>query len=274
MTSEFEPRRSGAPTWCMATLSRSCFADPAMETFFGGPVTWRAEAAESLGLRDDELPAAISPGAAFPAALRCMVDTMPSPLRTIVDVGSGVGGASEYLRRATGATVYAVEPSELARTTARRCFPHLRQVPGEATRTGLPAGIADAVVLCGVLSLIGEPHAALDEAARLLSPHGHLAIADLFAAGAFDRTSGPNVFRTPETVIDLCATHGLVVVAVGCGAPTPDPVWSSVAALIDEWITRECRDRDGYDAWHRDRLHLERHISRGDLVGGCIVVAA
>ena len=156
LTSEFEPRRSGAPTWCMATLSRSCFADPAMETFFGGPVTWRAEAAEALGLRDDELPAAISPGAAFPAALRCMLAAMPPSLRTIVDVGSGVGGASEYLRRETGATVYAVEPSELARTTARRCFPHLRQVPGEATQTGLPTGIADAVVLCGVLSLIAE----------------------------------------------------------------------------------------------------------------------
>ncbi len=252
-------------------LSRSLAADSALETFFGDPVTWRAEAAEALGLHDEDLPAAISPGAAFPAALRCMVATMRSPVRTIVDIGSGVGGASEYLRRATGATVYAVEPSELARATARRCFPNLRQLPGEAAQTGLPSGIADAVVLCGVLSLIPEPHAVLTEAARLLSPAGHLAIADLFASGASDRTSRPNVFRTPETVIDLSATHGLTVVAVGCGAPTPDPGWSSVAALVDGWITRECREREGYGAWRRDRLHLDRHISSGDLIGGCII---
>ncbi len=258
----------------VATPVSTSFADPAMETFFGGPVTWRAEAAEALGLADADLPAAISPGAAFPAALRCMLAAMPPSLRTIVDVGSGVGGASEYLRRETGATVYAVEPSRLAQTTARRCFPLLRQVPGEATQTGLPTGIADAVVLCGVLSLIPEPHAVLDEAARLLSPTGLLAIADLFEAGDSDRWSGPNVFRTPETVIDLCAGHGLAVVTVGCGAPTPDRRWSSIAALIDEWITRECRDRVGYDAWCSDRLHLDRHISRGELVGGCIVAAA
>ncbi|MGZ6982816.1 MAG: class I SAM-dependent methyltransferase [Ilumatobacteraceae bacterium] len=257
----------------MTMVSRSRCADSTMETFFGDPVTWRAEAAEALGFSGDELPAAISPGAAFPAALRCIVDNLPSPLRTIVDVGSGVGGASEYLRRATGATVYAVEPSQLARETARRCFPHLRQVPGEGTHTGLPGGIADAVVLCGVLSLIAEPHGVITEAARLLSPVGHLAIADLFALGTFDRTSPPNVFRTPETVIELCATQGLAVVAIGCGAPTPDPAWSSVAARVDGWITRACRDREGYAAWYADRLHLDRHISRGDLVGGCIIVS-
>ena len=253
-------------------VSDSRAPDSTMETFFGAPVTWRAEAAEALGLSGEELSAAISPGAAFPAALRCMVDTMPWPIRTIVDVGSGVGGASEYLRRATGATVYAVEPSELARKTARRCFPNLRQVPGEAAQTGLPAGIADAVVLCGVLSLIAEPHGVITEAARLLSPVGHLAIADLFASGPLDQASPPNVFRTPASVIDLCATHGFAVVAVGCGAPTPDPAWSSVAALVDGWIVAACRDRDGYGAWHGDRSHLDRHISNGELVGGCIIV--
>jgi SAM-dependent methyltransferase len=206
------------------------------------------------------------------AQLEMFLDDVIDVLLMKLDVGSGVGGASEYLRRATGATVYAVEPSELARETARRCFPHLHQVPGEATQTGLPTGVADAVVLCGVLSLIAEPDGVITEAARLLSPVGHLAIADLFASGRFDRTSPPNVFRTPESVIELCATHGFAVVAVGCGAPTPDPVWSAVAELVDGWIVGACRDRQGYGAWHGDRLHLDRHISQGDLVGGCIIV--
>jgi SAM-dependent methyltransferase len=162
----------------------------------------------------------------------------------------------------------------LARFTAQRCFPLLQQVKGEAAWTGLPTGSADAVVLCGVLSLISEANAVLDEAARLLSPTGHLAIADLFEAGTRDRRRGPNVFRTPENVIDLCADHGLGLITVGCGAPTPDRRWSSIAAQIDEWIVRECRDRQGYDSWCFDRSHLAGHIARGELVGGCIVVAA
>ena len=82
------------------------------------------------------------------------------------------------------------------------------------------------------------------------------------------------MFRTPETVIDLCVTHGLRVEVVGCGAPTPDRTWSGVAARIDEWIMRECRSRVGYEAWLRDRRHLARHISRGDLLGGCVIAAA
>jgi SAM-dependent methyltransferase len=243
------------------------------ETFFGGPVTWRAEAARALGIGDRDLPAAISPGAGFPSGLRCVVNAMRSPPRTIVDIGSGVGGASEYLRRVTGASVYAVEPSDLARQTARECFPDLHQVDGDATQTGLPGGCADAVVMCGVLSLIDEPHAVLDEATRLLASNGHLAIADLYAADDSDLCSQPNVFRMPETVIDLCRSHGLVFVELGCGAPTPDPPWSRVAARIDDWIERNCQDRVGYTAWEQDRRHLEGHISRGDVIGCYVVVA-
>ncbi|MEY2582685.1 MAG: hypothetical protein QOE09_2534 [Ilumatobacteraceae bacterium] len=257
----------------VSTTSHATSSDSATETFFGRPVTWRAEAARALDINDQDLPAAISPGAGFPSALRSIVNAMRSPLRTIVDVGSGVGGASEYLRRSTGASVYAVEPSDLARQTAQECFPELNQVEGYAARTGLPGGCADAVVMCGLLSLIKEPHEVLDEAMRLMAPGAHLAIADLFAADNSDLSSEPNVFRTPETVIDLCRAHGLVLVEVGCSVPIPDPAWSRVATRIDEWIERNCHDRDGYDAWQHDRRHLEDHIAHADVMGGCVVVA-
>ena len=262
----------GIPS-AMSTTFRAAATDSATENFFGWPVTWRAEAARALGIRDDDLPAAISPGAAFPYVLQSMVEAMHSPLRTMIDIGSGVGGASEYLRRATGASVYAVEQSELAREAAQELFANLHQVDGEPTQTGLPGGCADAVVMCGVLSLIAEPHDVLDEATRLLAPEGHLGIADLYASGDSDLTSEPNVFRTPQTVIDLCNARGLELVEVGCGDPTPDPAWARVAARVDEWIERNCHDRDGYDAWERDRRHLEEHITRGDLIGCCVVAA-
>lgn len=257
----------------MSTTFRGTATGSATENFFGAPVTWRAEAARALGIRDDDLPAAISPGAAFPYVLWSMVEAMRSPLRTMIDIGSGVGGASEFLRRETGASVYAVEASELARQTAQDCFPELHQVEGEPTRTGLPGGAADAVVMCGVLSLIAEPDEVLNEAIRLLTPEGHLGIADLYAAGDSDLRSEPNVFRTPQTVIDLCAARGLELVEVGCGDPTPDTAWSHIAAQVDEWIERNCHDRDGYEAWERDRRHLEMHIVRGDVIGCCVVAA-
>ncbi len=257
----------------MATTSHAIAHTSPTENFFGPPVMWRAEAARALGIRDAELPAAISPGAAFPFVLRSMVEAMRSPMRTIVDLGSGAGGASEYLRRATGASIFAVEPAELAREAAQECFPNLHHVAGEPTLTGLPGGCADAVVVCGVLSLLDEPHGVFNEASRLLAPGGHLGIADLYAAGGSDLASEPNLFRTPQNVIDLCIAHGMELVEVGCGDPTPSPAWSRVAVRVDEWIEENCCDRDGYGAWAADRRHLQDHITRGDVIGCCIVAA-
>lgn len=68
------------------------------------------------------------------------VEAMRSPMRTIVDLGSGAGGASEYLRRATGASIVAVDPADLTRETAQARFPNLHHVGGEPTRTGCRAG--------------------------------------------------------------------------------------------------------------------------------------
>jgi SAM-dependent methyltransferase len=241
------------------------------QDFFGEPFTWRAEAAAALGVTSDDLPAALSPGPSFPGLLRSIVASLPTSPRTVVDVGSGLGGDSEFLRRATGATVFAVEPSKAARQAAASCFPHLRHVDGDAAHTGLPGDIADVVVMSGVLSLIDEPQPVLTEVARLLIAGGRMAVADLFATGTGDRRSPPNVFRTFDSVAASCSAHGLAVVEVIEAPPSPEPEWAAIADQVDAWIERECHDRDGYDAWRRDREHLDRHIASGDVVGGCVI---
>ena len=241
---------------------------------FGAPVAWRAEAAVALGIADADLPAAISPGAGFPTVLCKIVAALPPSARTVVDVGSGAGGASAFLHRATGCAVYAVEPSPTARQTAHRCFPQLRQIDGVAAETGLPGGIADVVVMCGLLSLIDEPHTVLVEAKRLLAPGGVLGVADVYATRGHDLRSLPNVFRTLDTVNALCRAHDLTEIDVVEARPTPDPEWAAIAATVDEWIERECRDRDGFAAWRRDHEHLARHIANGDVVGGCVIAHA
>jgi hypothetical protein len=65
--------------------------DVALPDLFDQPSLWRIEAAVSLGLVGDDLIAAVSPGPAFPAALRSLTLALPAAPRVIVDLGAGGG---------------------------------------------------------------------------------------------------------------------------------------------------------------------------------------
>lgn len=243
----------------------------ATNALFDQPTLWRTEAALALGLRGEARIAALSPGAAFPAALRSVLAALPARTRTIVDLGAGACGASEWLRTSTGATVYAIEPARGALLAARLAFPELRIIHGRADQTPLPGRFAEAVTMCGVLSLIHELDQVLDEVLRLLVPNGVFAIADLFANGDRTIVSGLNIFRSLESVRDRLGERGLVVIEVGCGAAAPHPVWAEVSDRVDAWIDEHCSDRPGYTEWTADKRHLNAHISAGDVLGGCLV---
>ncbi|MEZ5298361.1 MAG: hypothetical protein R2697_19440 [Ilumatobacteraceae bacterium] len=103
---------------------------------FDRPALWRFEAVAALDIDDVDLPA-MSPGPTFPAALRSAIAALPSDIALVVDLGAGAGGASEWLRLATGAEVHAVEPARRARLTARLLFPELHVVDGSASKTPL-----------------------------------------------------------------------------------------------------------------------------------------
>jgi len=248
---------------------------PGAQDLFGAPSLWRARAAIELGLRDDELMAAMSPGPAYPTTLETIASAVTATLGrgpdVIVDVGAGTGGASEWFRRTTSARVIAVEPEELARTAARLLFPRLLVVPGDAGRTGLPVEIADMVLASGLLSLVDVIDPVLDEMRRLLRPGGTLAIADLFAGGRDDLCSGPNVFRSFEAMGALLDHHGCHLVEVGCGVAPPSPAWAEAAARVDEWIHAHCADHPAYVTWRTDQEHLSTLIESGALLGGCLV---
>jgi len=238
---------------------------------FDGPSLWRIEAAQDLGLGPDELIAAMSPGPAFPAVLRTVEAAFEVRPRVIVDLGAGTGGVSEWLRVTTGATVYAVEPEDGARRAARHAFPHLHVVDGSADAAGLPGGVADAVVLSGVISLMSDIDAELIEVDRLLTRSGSVAIADLFSGTDVAVYSTPNVFRSVEDVTRTLHGHGFSVTELGLGDAVPDPSWAAAARRVDEWIEKNCSDRQGYLEWRADRRHLQHHIESDGLFGGCIV---
>jgi SAM-dependent methyltransferase len=240
-------------------------------TNFDEPCLWRLEAARALGLRDDELIAAMTPGAGFPAVLRSVAATLPVPCDLIVDIGAGSGGASEWLRRATGAAVVAIEPAAGSRAAAICAFPALHVVGGSADRVPIRDGAADAVVISGVMSLLGDIAPAMAEIDRVLKGRGCVAIGDLFSNGAHAVNAWPNTFRTVEEVTNALIERGFMLTNVGVGDPEPNAEWARIAAAIDGWIAAHCTDRAGYPDWKDDQEHLAQQMASGTILGGCLV---
>ena len=237
---------------------------------FDEPFLWRAEAASALGLDGDDLVAALCPGASYPAALRSMLAALPPGIDRLVDLGAGPGAASEWFRVRTGATVCAVEPSAGGRWVAQGLFPHLDVVEGTAEHSTLPAGVADVVTLCGLLSLVRDADAVLDEVERIAADEATLAIADLCSHDT-RVISGPNVFRRIDDITSLVRRRGWRVVEVGCGSPSVDRRWAETADRVDEWLQERCAGRPGYAAMIADREHLARHVESGELLAGTVV---
>jgi precorrin-6B methylase 2 len=237
---------------------------------FDEPFLWRAEAASALGLDGDDLVAALCPGASYPAALRSMLAAFPGAFDRLVDLGAGPGAASEWFRVRTGATVTAVEPSAGGRWVAQGLFPHLDVVEGTAEASTLADGVADVVTLCGVLSLVRDADAVLDEVERIATDEATLAIADLCSHDV-RVVSGPNVFRRIDDIASLVMRRGWRVVEVGCGSPSVDPSWAATAARVDAWLEDRCAGRPGYTAMIADREHLSRHVESGALLAGTLV---
>ena len=238
---------------------------------FDQPSLWRLEAAHALGLGVDDMIAAMSPGPAFPAALRSLQAGLSGQPRVIVDVGAGTGGVSEWMRLSTGATVYAIEPEDGARRAARLAFPHLHVLAGRADLTSLPGGCADVIVMSGVTSLMSDLDPAIAEVDRLLTGSGRLAVADLFSSTPNTWCSGPNTFRSIEDLTRILRMSGFITASVGCGDPDPDPTWAAAAQAVDDWIDANCADRLGYEVWIADRRHLRDQIRSGNVLGGCLV---
>jgi hypothetical protein len=251
--------------------SQDMSLDIEVPRIFDQPSLWRIEAARALGLGADDMIAAMSPGPAFPAVLRFLESALRPHPHVIVDLGAGTGGVSEWMRIATGATVYAIEPEDGARRAARLTFPHVHVLEGRADSTSLPGGSADAVVMSGVVSLMRELGPAISEVDRLLTSSGRIAIADLFSSTATTWCSAPNIFRSVEALTRILHRRGFTAARVGCGDPVPDPTWAAAAHAVDDWIVAHCAHRPGYQEWNADRRHLRDHVHSGNLIGGCLV---
>jgi ubiquinone/menaquinone biosynthesis C-methylase UbiE len=105
-----------------------------------------------------------------------------SPGHTLVDLACGAGGPGLWAAHASGVTLIGVDPAASGLDSARR---HARAVglaeravfrEGSFERSGLPDGIADAVMTVEAFQYAPDKRAALAEITRILKPGGPLVI--------------------------------------------------------------------------------------------------
>ena len=249
-------------------------SDPAVD-LFDVVARWRADAALALGLRGDDLIAAVSPGPAYPAVLRTLASAFQpsaSADSTLVDLGAGMGGASAWLAARTGAHVIAVEPAPGSREAARQLFPELDVREGTAQRSGLPDGCADMVVALGVTSLLGNLGDLIDEALRVARPDGLIGIADMFLAEGLRESSGVNTLRSVEFVVAALSDRGLDIEVIGCADDAmPDPSWADAAGRVKQWVLDRHAGDPALDEWQHDQEQLHAWMSEGHVIGACVV---
>jgi SAM-dependent methyltransferase len=125
------------------------------------------------------------------------------PGHRVLDVGCGLGATVNRLRSRYGARAYGVEPSPNQLT---RAAPGARLIQADAQR--LPFGDAafDAVFCECALSLLPAPERGLEEAHRVLLPHGFLIISDLHARD----DARPEAGSCAQRAIPLAATRAMV----------------------------------------------------------------
>jgi trans-aconitate methyltransferase len=215
---------------------------------------------------------AASPGPGFPLTLQRVVTlTHVAPGQRVVDIGSGLGGATMWLAEASGAEVTGVEPVRNCRKASRRLFPSLN-VTDASLETMSPChdDFIDVVTALGVISLAPVPARAVAGLVELVRPSGYIAAVDLVATQRNFRC-GPNVFMTSGSLERLFERAGADVVCV-----QPTPATPSKWADVDEATTAAVATRhDGEDAfedWKRDRETL-RALQDAELIRPALVIA-
>ena len=185
---------------------------------FNVAALWRYEAIVRLGLEGDSMVIAASPGAVFPQMLDFIVrNVAAAPPGKVIDVGAGLAGIAESVRRASGRSVLAFDASRHAGVGARTLFPDVQLA--QAHPSGLPArdGTAVAAISCGLLSLLADPAAMMSEVRRVIRAEGRFVVVDLASAASLAVRAGNKVFWSAERIIGSLSDAGFDVVDQAIG---------------------------------------------------------
>jgi SAM-dependent methyltransferase len=239
---------------------------------FDRPSVWRAEEILRSGLAGQDRMIAASPGPGFPLTLERLVTlTHVASGQRVVDIGSGLGGATMWLAEASGADVTGVEPVRSCLKASRRLFPALNVANASLeTMSTSQDDFIDVVTALGVISLAAVPARAVAGLVEIVRPSGYIAVVDLVATRRSFRC-GPNIFVTSRGLARLFERAGADVVCV-----QPTPATPSKWAEVDEATTAAVATRHygeaAFEDWKRDRQTL-RALQDAELIRPALVIA-
>jgi SAM-dependent methyltransferase len=222
---------------------------------------WRCESIVRLGLEGESLIAAASPGVAFPQMLDFLVRNVEvAPLGTIIDIGAGLAGIAETVRRASGRSVLAFDASRHACAGAHTLFPDVQMAQADPSRLPARDGSIAAAISCGLLTTLADPEAIMSEVRRVIEDEGRFVVVDLASASSSSVRAGDKVFSSVERIHGSLSDSGFELVDQAIGLTTLSD-WALADADIARDIAAHRRGRAEFEYWLDDRRRFERMMS-------------
>lgn len=245
--------------------------DSATADLFEDPSEWRTNVVVALGLDGEDRCAGASTSVAMPQLVDHLSDVLGTTVPgTGLDIGGGLGPLSAWLALRTRHRLVPVDPSEASCRGAWQLF-GLPGVRAGASTLPVATGSCSVTVLNGVVSLLDDVVAAVDEAVRTTRPDGIVAVADLTANGDQPVTSENNTFWAPGDVLAALERAGCVVDFVACSEPGIGE-WAPVQQTVDDEISRRYSGAPGFEQWRRDGSRLRALIDAGT-IGATSIIA-
>jgi SAM-dependent methyltransferase len=227
---------------------------------------WRYEAIVRLGLTGDSLAAAASPSPVIPQLLDFLVrNVAAAPGGTVLDVGAGLAGFAETIRRSLGRPVVAFDASRGTCSGARRLFPDV--LAARAHPAALPVGTETiaAAISCGLLSVLGDPDQLMVEARRVTKPAGRFVVIDLASATSSAERVGSSIYLPAERILTSLVESGFDVIDEAVGLTSLSD-WALADDEIARDVARRRRGESEFAHWLDDRRRLERVMSSDRVV--------
>lgn len=167
----------------------------------------------------------------------------PGPFERMIDLGTGSGRMLSLfagrVQRAVGLDL-SHNMLNIARSNAtRQGLNHVELRHGDIFSTGLPDRCADLVLVHQVLHYLVDPHAAVNEAARLVAPGGRLLIVD-FAQHDLEQLRTDHQHRrlgfAAEEIADWLGEAGLTPLPVTALPPDNEGVTVSIWVAIQNTL--------------------------------------
>jgi SAM-dependent methyltransferase len=237
---------------------------------FDEPSLWRVRAIERLQLDGDDRCAGAATSSGLPQLLLPAVPHVrAAPPGIVLDVGGGLGAVSEWLRRTCKRRVVPIDVSATSCRIGRRLFPSLGPLCAFASALPIRSDAVPIAIANGVISLVNDLSAALDELERVTHRGGILVIADLVAQGPVARlVDDVNHFWSLDAVCRGVEARGGAIVRV---AVAEEGDWSSTQALVANEIRRTCAHRVGFDAWLDDQHRIGALRADGLIAPGALI---